>query len=214
MDLTKKEYDLLGNNFEYVGLGSDMKNESMSKCYKRQQFIFVGIDFIGKGGYLLIEAFEELSFSFPEAKLLVVGYKPTTIKKHPNIEFVGYLDKSNRTDLDRLNEMYATSLALVLPTSKDLTPLVICEAASFQCTTISIDDFGIKEMISHNETGILILNDENIKFNLIRSMTRLLNDRNEAKRLGENALNFIQKNYNWDIVGSKINSKILSKLRP
>jgi glycosyltransferase involved in cell wall biosynthesis len=212
LERTKIEYNLLGNNFEYVGLGSDMKNESKGKVVKLEQFLFVGIDFVGKGGHLLIDVFEELNLSFPVAKLIVVGSKPKTIKNYSNIEFVGYLDKSNPIDLNRLNEIYASSLALVLPTTKDLTPLVICEAASFKCATISIDDFGIQEMIRHNETGLLIKNDDNIRCSLITSMSSLLKDRIKAERLGENAYNFILENYNWDIVGSKINSKIISTL--
>jgi glycosyltransferase involved in cell wall biosynthesis len=208
MSRTKKEYNLIGNNFEYVGLGSGMNNQVTKNNIRLQQFIFVGIDFVGKGGELLIEVFEELGVLFPEAKLVVVGCSSASKNNDSNVEFVGYLDKSKQSDLDKLIELYETSLALVLPTSKDLTPLVICEAASFNCTTISIEDFGIQEMIIQNETGILIKNDSSLKENLKGSIKRLLIDKSEAMRLGINAFEYMKGHYNWDAVGHKLRSKI------
>jgi glycosyltransferase involved in cell wall biosynthesis len=152
------KYNLSGDErLVVVGLGSGMSPPSSDHFTGGLKFLFVALDFERKGGKNCVQAFQKVHRAFPRATLTVLGEKPPRwFFGIPGVEWGGFLRKSDPAELQCLQEHYKSSFALLLPTSSDMTPLVIAEAGSFGCPAIATNNFGIPEMVQHGETGLLI----------------------------------------------------------
>lgn len=206
---TKIKYSLTGNNFYLAGLGGGFS----SVCKKLQTvnpyFLFVGLDFLGKGGDKVVKAFTSISKKFPEFKLKIAGQKPPVeFLRHQQIEYAGLINKSNAGDLKKLTDLFCNAYCFVLPTSKDITPLVLVEAASVGCPAIATNNFGIPEIVKDGETGFLVSNDDLLEEQLREKMILLCSDIQLRNKTGIAAKKHIDTNFNWDNTGNIICEKI------
>ena len=119
-------------------------------------FVFVALDFQGKGGDICVDAFRLVRKKFPHATLRIVGAPPPPgVLEGAGVVYEGFLRKSVPAELMRLQAIFSSAFALVHPTVKDATPQVIVEAQYFGCPTIAPRSFGIPEMIVDGVTGCL-----------------------------------------------------------
>lgn len=205
MDDAKKNYNLSGNNFHYAGLGGALPDDIRRNIESEPYFLFVGLDFLGKGGDKVIEAFKIVQREFPQFKLKIVGQKPAA--KYligENIEYLGMINKNTISGEKKLTEIFANAYCFVLPTSKDMTPLVLVEAGSVGCPVISTNSFGIPEIVKHNETGILIHNDSSLTMQLIKAMSELCENKLIYEKMSFYAHRHTRNNFNWNRVGEII----------
>lgn len=210
---TKKKYNLNGDNFYRAGLGSGLEGSIKQKKNAHPFFLFIALDFYGKGGMQIVKAFNSIKNIFPEFSLIIVGERPPAeILNSPGIRYEGYLNKSVSNELNKIKELYADAYCLLLPSSKDMTPLVLIEAAAAGCPAIATNAFGIPEMVVHGETGILIpadFNDEHLREALIT----ICCDINYRNMLGKNAADYSQKKFAWNKTGEIIYNTLTTQLR-
>jgi glycosyltransferase involved in cell wall biosynthesis len=64
-----------------------------------------------------------------------------------------------------------------------MTPLVLLEAMSFGCPVISMDKFGISEMLKGGSAGLLIQTDFDIIGQLVDSLHKIIKDVSLRKAL-------------------------------
>lgn len=216
LDDAKKRYGLEGNNFSVAGLGGHLPgNFSGAEEIETQRpyFLFVSLDFVGKGGDLVIGAFTKLQDQFPDHVLKIVGQEPpeTLYKNNPSIQYLGFIDKKIPQQVQQLTKLFSGAVSFLLPTSKDITPLVLIEAASVGCPAITIRRFGIPEIVKHMETGILLDAGNSLQRDLLDAMSLLCRDSQLRKRLGKNAITHVSQNFTWDRTGDII-SEALNKL--
>lgn len=156
MNETRKMYATEGVNFEVMGLGGCINIPASDQYTGGMNFICVATDFDRKGGRIAVEAFVAVRKRNPAATLtLVGGAPPSDIARTMGVSYAGYIDKSNPQSGASLADLYSKAFALLLPTSADLTPLVILEAGYFGCPTIAPASFGIPEMIDDRVSGLL-----------------------------------------------------------
>ena len=79
--------------------------------YQRQSILFVGVDWKRKGGPVLIEAFEIVRKTYPNAILTVVGCKPDT--------HVGGVNEKGRVPLEELVDYYIEASIFCMPTIEE-----------------------------------------------------------------------------------------------
>jgi glycosyltransferase involved in cell wall biosynthesis len=115
------------------------------------RILFVGGDFVRKGGPKLLEAFRALHTSWqPEAELHVVTQTP--LSAGPGV-FV-YNDLTPNSE--KLRQLYYTSDIFCLPTQGDCLPLALAEAGAAGLPVISTRVAAIPEVVLHGETGFLV----------------------------------------------------------
>lgn len=213
LEETKKNYNLTGSNFFNAGLGGGFNSQSISEEKNESDppyFLFVGHDFLGKGGDKIISAFVEIQKEFPEYRLKIIGQPPPDqFLIHSNVEYMGVIDKSLPGALDKMINIFANAYCFLLPTSKDITPLVLVEAGSVGCPAIATDNFGIPEIVVDGETGILIKPDEFIEQNLTGAMRQLCQNRILRNKMSGKAKEHIAKKFSWDITGERIDKILL-----
>jgi len=202
----KRRYGISGENFIIAGLGGFLDNDSNDVVTDRQAyFLFVGLDFAGKGGDKLVNAFKKIQVQYPEYKLKIAGQRPgPAYLDNPGVEYAGYFNKGNPAEFEQLTKLFKGASAFVLPTSRDMTPLVIIEAGSVGCPVISIKNFGIPEMVKDGETGILIDPAADIEAELEKAMLLLVKDKDLRRKMSEASRLFTAAHFNWDRTGGII----------
>jgi len=92
----------------------------------------------------------------------------------------------------------SASVMLVVPSRMESLPTIIKEAFYLKIPVVATNVGGIPELISHNETGVLV-DPENPK-QLRDAINNLIEKKDLAKRFTLNAYDFVTKNLTWDSV--------------
>jgi glycosyltransferase involved in cell wall biosynthesis len=209
---TLQRYKLNGDNFYVAGLGGGL-NAVAAKKSNEKYFLFVGLDFFGKGGDKVVNAFRNISKQYPQFSLRIVGEKPPSIfLDNDKINYLGFFDKSDSQQQQQLLSLFTNAYAFVMPTAKDMTPLVLIEAGSVGCPVISTNNYGISEIVKNEKTGLLIENDLDINESLQNAMLRLIRDVQLRDQMSNNAATHIAENFSWEKTGEIISATILTKI--
>ena len=120
---------------------------------ERLELLFVGSDWDRKGGAKALATLDALTAAGTTAHLTVVGRMPNALRRHPNITYVGFLDKNRPREAVQLGEIYTRAHVLLLPSKADCTPMVLAEAMAHGTPVLATDTGGIAEMIGMGQHG-------------------------------------------------------------
>jgi glycosyltransferase involved in cell wall biosynthesis len=169
-------------------------------------FIFVGRFSISKGVDTLLTAFSSVSRSFPEARLLMVGEgsarELASIEKSSRM-----LDIDSRirilTDYQRsdVRKLCTSGPILVLPSTREGAPSVILEAFASGAPVIATDVGGIRELITHGKTGLVVPPGNTIE--LANAMMKLMIDTKLQRDFSAEALQSVRA-FDWMRIGKMV----------
>jgi glycosyltransferase involved in cell wall biosynthesis len=205
-------YGLPTRNLRAVGAAGSMSPPLEDRYQGGLNFLFIALDFEKKGGFLAAEAFARFSESNPGASLAVVGQRPLEkILEIPGVSYAGFLNKSEAKDLERLESLLAHSFALIHPTSSDIQPLVICEAAYFGCPAIAANSFGIPELIINGRTGYVVDTPLTVE-PFVKRMHEMAGNEELYMAMRGSARHHALNHLTWDIVGGRVTREIYRAL--
>ena len=205
MEDTRNQYRLEGKNFHVAGLGGGWSDVEPADAEQPPYFLFVGLDFIGKGGGSVVEAFTKLLGRHPELRLKIVGQEPpSSIPRSGNMDYLGFINQADPAGSASMKELYRKALAFVMPTGRDMTPLVLLEAGSAGCPVISTRRFGIPEMVEDKVTGILLDDTGDLVQELYTAMSFLLEDPARRESMGRQARSRVLSHFTWERTGDII----------
>ena len=104
---------------------------------------------------------------------------------------------TDRSWIDAMSIMKSSSL-VVVPSRMESLPTTVKEAFFLNVPVVAANVGGIPELITHNETGILVPPDNPEK--LADAINNLLLDKSKSEKLTENASIFLKNNMTWDVV--------------
>ena len=207
-----EHFDAVGDTTFQIPWGANLEARATTPTEDRPlrpwRLLFVGVDWYGKGGDILLEAFEMLRARGFEVELDIVGCAPSdTPPVIAGVTFHGFISKNTPEGRDRLEGLFRSAHLFVLPTRFDAFPTVIAESASYGLPTISYRTGGLPSNVLHRQTGILI--DEGLGGDAfadaiieLMSSTELYNDMANA------ALRFSRDDLNWDSWARQMVAKI------
>ena len=205
----RKIYNIKTDNLHVAGLGGGIEQNDTKVDRSEQYFLFVALDFVGKGGVEVVEAFAQLKNEYTNFRLKIVGQQPPAeYLTGDNIDYVGYLDKSKPAEREKLQKLFKEAYCFVLPTTRDLTPLVLVEAGSVGCPVITTSSFGIPEIVVNEKTGLLVSSGDTMHTELLNAMRKMCSDSNLHGQMKVNAEQHIRENFTWGIVGDRIFNQI------
>ena len=107
------------------------------------------------------------------------------------------------TDLpwDETMKILKASQVLVVPSRTESIPQVIKEAFYLKVPVIATNVGGIPELVVHQETGILVPPEDPEK--LMIAINNLLDNEESRRNFANNAFEFINKNFSWDVLLEK-----------
>lgn len=152
-----------------------VKNEYQNLQLEHPAIVTVAGMYQRKGISVLINAFEQIADSFPQAHLYIVGNGPDKelfeaqakqFTSANRIHFEGYQPEPQR---------YLKSCDIfVLASFRDPCPLVLSEAREAGCAIIATDVDGIPEALDYGEAGLLVPAQDSQA--LANTLTKLLDD--------------------------------------
>ena len=162
----------------------------------------------------------DIDFDFIYAPLDIEKFKdlPTVTKKEKQIIYIGRDSYEKGIDLLKevekgidANFVYCTDLPwkeamiklkesniLVIPSRMESIPQVIKEAFYLKIPIIATNVGGIPELITHEETGILIPPNNTKK--LKESILNLLENNELSEKISNNGYDFVVNNLTWEVL--------------
>ncbi len=161
--------------------------------------LFIGRDFIRKGGDIVLKVFLKLTKDFNNINLFYIGPMPSNIKKivnnHKNIYHYEKL-----SDDELYNKIMPLSDITFLPTRYDAYALTILESMSYGIPVISSNINSINETISHGINGFVGKYEEDYE----RYLSVLITSENIRKSFSENSIQTVKERHDPKIIGDEL----------
>ena len=115
------------------------------------------------------------------------------LEKFENFKWLGRLEYP-----EKIREFLETIDVYALITGMDLAPLTLKEAQLMEKPVIATDVGGDKEMMKDKETGFLVR--EGNSDDIIEKLKQILDNPNLAQQMGREGKEFVNSQFNWELV--------------
>jgi glycosyltransferase involved in cell wall biosynthesis len=197
-----QQYGLPAAKTLCVYAGSNVKVspsfEPRNDNYSNRHIIFVGGDWVRKGGPELARAFEKVLHVYPDAHLTIVGAQPDL--HLPNCTVLG------PTPLEQLSEHYARASVFCLPTKLEPFGIAFLEAMMHRLPIIGTRLGAVPDMVQPGVTGELV-SPSDVE-GLARALIALIGDPARCQLYGAAAYKRATEVYTWPRVGARIRERI------
>jgi glycosyltransferase involved in cell wall biosynthesis len=120
------------------------------------RLLFIGANWEEKGADIAVGTLAELRDRGVEAELVICGCTPPKPITQDGLTIIPYLDKNDREQRHRMDQLYRNADFFLLPTRADCYGIVFCEAAAHGVPSIAPATGGVPCAIRDGETGILL----------------------------------------------------------
>lgn len=170
--------------------------------YGNRHILFVGVDWLRKGGPELLAAFEIVQRRFPDARLTIVGCSPSV--GLPNCETVGLVP------VEQVSEYYRRASVFCLPTRKEPFGIALIEALAHKLPVVSTRLPSIVDSVREGIDGFLV-EPGNVE-QLATRLLELLDDPHKCRTFGEAGHGRVRAEFTWDQVGRRFRQGIEAAL--
>lgn len=190
------------NKIHYIQNGVDLSeveaqrttNPSTEKSSSRKIIGFIGQLISRKNVFDILDIFNSLAVKHPDIELQIIGdgeqrheleYYAAQLSHQDKVNFMGFRD-------DRLEILKDFDL-FVMTSAMEGIPRCLMEACAMGIPVAAYNIPGIDQLITHQKTGLLA--EPRDKDTLLQYWEDIITDQALAKRLAENARQFVTKNY-------------------
>lgn len=172
------DYKVPSSRIAVVGMGHRPRTTAASdRDWSTPRFLFVGVDWQRKNGAAVLAAFSKVRELYPNSTLHLVGEHPQI--DEPGVTGYGLIPRNDTEGQLRLDGLYATATAFVLPSKFDPSPISYLEAASAGLPVIATSVGGAGELLGSGAITVDPRDTRQIELAMLR-----LCQPNEAKALG------------------------------
>lgn len=197
--ISKESYDFYKNrssNIYHIPNGIDI--ESLEKKIEKKfekQIIFAGRLSKEKGTFTLLEIAKKLP---KDVNLVIIGSGPEEPKikqisdELENVHFLGLKSKDETISLIRGSDV------LIQPSLVEGISSTLLESMACKTPIIASDIPGIRELLEHNKSAILVSPEDSDSFT--KEIIQLVQDLEKKEFLSKNGFSEVSK-YSWDNIG-------------
>ena len=178
---------------------------------ERCRLLFLGVDWVRKGGDIAYETLLKLEEIGIEAELIVCGTTPPPGIAHERMKVIPFLDKNDEQQARAIEKLYATSDFLILPTRADCVPNVFREANAFGVPIITTDTGGVADAVRDGENGYILPFEARGKA-YARVIAELYQDDQRYAEMVRASRAAFDERLNWDAWGIAVNKLITEML--
>lgn len=211
-----RDYGLAPERVVVVGSGPNLpidripRERAARPAGQPPTVLFVGREFVAKGGPVMLDAFRRVREELPSARLLVAG--PPSLDSHdPGVEFLGFLRKDDPSDFKRLMRAYAEADVFCLPTRYESFGIAFLEAMWFGLPVVAPGHWAVPEMVQDGVTGFLVDREDPATY--ARHLLTMLRDPDAARAVGARGRERAETRFTWDYVTGVMSDVINSTLR-
>lgn len=162
------------------------------------RLIFVGVDWVRKGGAIAVEALSELTAAGIPAEMTIVGCVPPKDVPADNLTVHPFLSKNKPEELALLSALYLDADLLVVPTRAECYGVVWCEAAAHGVPSIATATGGVPDVVRAGVTGHT-LPPEATGAAYAERIAALWSEPGALERLKTSARNDYEARLNWQV---------------
>ena len=175
---------------------SERLDRRPSEC----RLLFIGVDWVRKGGTIAVETARLLNEKGVNATLTVVGCQPD--EELPDcVEVIGFLNKQSSEGRKQLEELYRHATFFILPTRAEASAIAYCEASAFGVPSLTLRTGGVEDYVRDGINGFCLPYDSKPE-DLARSIMNIIKDRDRYSALCLGAFNEYENRLNWDNTAS------------
>jgi len=196
------DYGIDPHKVHVVGAGPNVEPEPHAAPGRHEKAIlFVGRNFVPKGGPDLLEAFRLVRRDHPAARLWIVSSSvPGALPE--GAVFHGLMPP------EALRRLYARASVFAFPTLREAFGLSLVEAMTFGMPVVASRIEAIPEIVSDGETGLLVPPSEPAA--LAHALCEILGNPVRARAMGAAARALALERFRWELTASRM----LAVLRP
>jgi len=178
-----------------------------SKC----KLLFVGVDWLRKGGDIAYRITQELNALGIPAELSVVGCAPLIDEPIPGfVKSFGYISSATKEGSEMLNKLFEESHFFIMPSRAESFGYVYCEASSYGVPSIASNVGGIPTAVKDNVNGKTFSINAAIK-EYCDYISSLYFDHAKYKELALSSFNEYETRLNWAVAGKHV-KQLISEL--
>lgn len=203
----REQYGIPDSKIVLAGVGSNVPIDDIipeNDDYQNKNILFVGIDWIRKGGPDLLRAFEKVLEKHPQATLTIVGASPEI--KLANCRAVG------KIPIEEMKQHFQKASVFCLPTKMEPFGVAFIEALYYKLPIVATNVGAIPDFVETGKNGYLV--EPGDVDGLARYLDMLLSDPIKSKAFGQHGFALAQANYSWDRVAEKMSGVIRKIVLP
>lgn len=192
-----------GANLECHRTLEDIDRLTRAKKQGACKLLFLGVEWIRKGGPLSLQVAQKLNEIGLPTELTIVGaIPPNSQSLPPYVKALGFISKSTEEGRRRIQELLQESHFLIMPSIAECTPIAFCEANSFGLPCLATNVGGIPSVIRNDVNGTTFVLDarpeEYCKY-IIQAL-----DASHYRELAASSFNEYQTRLNWTTAGETV----------
>ncbi|MGE5138125.1 MAG: glycosyltransferase family 4 protein [Rudaea sp.] len=165
---------------------------------------FVGRLHYEKGAQVLIEAVPRVLASAPDARFVIAGMGPMLDSLQRRALELGVSDRVTLAGFvsdDERNRLFHVSDVAVFPSLYEPFGIVALEAMAACCPVVVTDVGGLREVVRHEETGIVVHPDN--PDSLAWGVLQVLGGKEKAMERAKRAARMVRSEYSWDRIAER-----------
>lgn len=201
-----------GNSEWLLGIQSQSKKDTLRKKYKinkdEKAIVFFGLLSPSKGVEDLIEGFS-IALKSCDAKLVIAGYPTKYINAATLNSLITRLNIFEKTildlqylPLDEIGALMDLATVVVYPYLSSTQSGALQVAYTFGKPVIATKVGGLPEVVENGKSGFLVA--PNAPQEIAEKIVFMVNNPNEAPKMGEYAKHLSETRFDWKIVAKKI----------
>lgn len=193
-----------GANIECNRSADDIKRIISQRSKDTCKLLFLGVDWIRKGGPLVLEIAEKLNRAGLKTELHIAGLRSLPVTDLPEyVKDHGFISKSTPEGKARLEQLIAGSHFLLLPAKAEAYGLVLCEANSYGVPDIASNVGGIPTIVKQDVNGKLFPLGTSAAEHALY-IANLFSDYDKYEQLALSSFEEFQQRLNWQVSGKKL----------
>lgn len=209
----KKDQNLVhviefGANLDTIDFDKGSKSPSSEMC----NLLFIGTNWIMKGGDKAISVLKALKYRGIQAKLTIVGCQPDSALHNENIIIYPHLDKSLRKDKQLIAQLFSEAHFLLAPTIFDCFGIVNCEAAAYGVPVLTNNVGGVSQVVIEKQNGHLFSKDASEQ-DWVDCIDHYIQNSDQYEILSQRSRVEYETRLNWDSWRIRV-EEVISKLVP
>lgn len=199
-----------GANLPSIPCQEDVERAVAARPMENCRLVFIGRQWMRKGGDLLVKTVEELNKCGLPTRATIIGCEPEGLSRE-QFDIHPYLDKGEAAHFALLSKIMLGAHFFFLPSRAEAYGQAFCEAAAFGLPSIGSAVGGIPTIIQDGATGFVRpLETSAAQFAAL--IREVLSDRSRYQRLAKQAREDYRQRLNWDSFGDRLSNAIMAVL--
>ncbi len=194
----------LGANLHFDYTPADVEALIAERPAVPCRLLFVGVEWLRKGGDIALRVAERLNEQGFPAELVVVGCRPIHHEPLPPcVRVEGFVDKSTEAGRERLCTLLRQAHFLIMPSRAESYGIVYCEGNASALPCIASDAGGVPTIVRDGVNGQKFAREAPVQA-YCDWITDILADRERYRDLCRSSFNEYRTRLNWGVAGRQV----------